>query len=70
MNYKIKEILEEKVQKNENISLDVLYNEGMRNVRENIEFYFDKPFSCESVIKELFVRGVQQYIDNFPYLEK
>lgn len=70
MNYKIKEILEEKVQKNENISLDVLYNEGMRNVKDNIEFYFDKPFSCESVIKELFVRGVQQYIDNFPYLEK
>jgi hypothetical protein len=44
----------------------------MDNVKENIEFYFDKSYTCESVIKELFIRGVIEYIDknNFPCLEK
>jgi len=44
----------------------------MENVRDNIEFYFDKTFTCESVIKELFIRGIINYIEkkNFPYLEK
>jgi hypothetical protein len=34
------------------------------NVRENIEFYYDKTYSCESVIKELFIRGIDNYIKN------
>ena len=42
----------------------------MENVRDNIEFYFDKPYTCESVIKELFIRGIISYIEKnkFPCL--
>jgi hypothetical protein len=71
MVHKIKEILMERNIKS-NISVDTLYKVGMDNVKENIEFYFDKSYTCESVIKELFIRGVIDYIDknNFPYLEK
>jgi hypothetical protein len=56
----------------ENLSIDTLYKVGMESVRENIEFYFDKPYTCESVIKELFIRGIISYIskNKFPYLEK
>ena len=44
----------------------------MDNVRENIEFYFDKTYTCESVIKELFIRGIINYIQQkkFPCLQK
>ena len=28
----------------------------------NIEFYYDKPYTCESVFKELFDRGVIEEI--------
>lgn len=47
-----------------NYPIDVLYKAGMDNVKENIEFYFDKTYTCESVIKELFVRGVIKYIES------
>lgn len=54
-----------------NFSVDDLYKVGMDNVRQNIEFYCDKTYTCESVIKELFIRGVMNYINtSFPYLEK
>ncbi len=68
---KVKEILMERNIKS-SISIDTLYKVGMDNVKENIEFYFDKSYTCESVIKELFIRGVIEYIDknNFPFLEK
>lgn len=63
MIHKVKEILFER-----NLSpsypVEVLYKAGMDNVRENIEFYFDKTYTCESVIKELFVRGVIKYIES------
>ena len=44
----------------------------MENVRNNIEFYSDKTYTCESVIKELFIRGIINYIERnkFPCLEK
>ena len=44
----------------------------MENVRNNIEFYSDKTFNCESLIKELFIRGIINYIERsmFPCLEK
>jgi hypothetical protein len=66
---KVKEILMER-NINSSISIDTLYKVGMDNVKENIEFYFDKSYTCESVIKELFIRGVIEYIDknNFPCL--
>jgi hypothetical protein len=72
MLYKIREILAERNIETKNISTDTLYKVGMENVKNNIEFYFDKPYTCESVIKELFIRGVITYLekDNFPYLEK
>lgn len=70
---KVKEILSERNVKSENFSTETLYKVGMDNVKKNIEFYFDKTYTCESVIKELFIRGVIDYIErsnNFPYLEK
>ena len=61
--HRIKEILLERDVSIENLPLDTLYKVGMDNVRENIEFYFDKTYTCESVIKELFVRGIIQHIE-------
>jgi len=68
----IKSLLIERNLESENFSDEILYKVGMENVRNNIEFYFDKTFTCESVIKELFIRGIINYIEkkNFPYLEK
>jgi hypothetical protein len=42
---------------------ELLYQVGMRYVIENIEFYFDKPYTCESVLTELFERGIEQFIE-------
>jgi hypothetical protein len=68
----IKELLSERNIESKNFHVDTLYKVGMENVRDNIEFYFDKTYTCESVIKELFIRGVLSYIEknNFPCLEK
>jgi len=72
MIHMIKEILLERDVSIENLPLDTLYKVGMDNVRENIEFYFDKTYTCESVIKELFIRGIVNYIQQkkFPCLQK
>jgi len=72
MIHMIKEILLERDVSIENLPLDTLYKVGMDNVRENIEFYFDKTYTCESVIKELFIRGIINYIQQkkFPCLQK
>jgi hypothetical protein len=72
MIFKVNEILIEKNIKGVNFPIEILYKAGMDNVKDNIEFYFDKKYSCESVITELFTRGVISYIEknNFPYLEK
>ena len=72
MIHRIKEILLERDVSIENLPLDTLYKVGMDNVRENIEFYFDKTYTCESVIKELFIRGIVNYIQQkkFPCLQK
>ena len=71
MVHKVKEILVER-NISSDISIETLYKVGMDNVKEHIEFYYDKPYTCESVIKELFIRGIIEYIDknNFPCLEK
>jgi hypothetical protein len=63
MKHKIKEILSERNIDVRNYAIDTLYTAGMDNVRDNIEFYFDKTYTCESVIKELFVRGIIKYIE-------
>ena len=72
MIHRIKEILLERDVSIENLPLDTLYKVGMDNVRENIEFYFDKTYTCESVIKELFIRGIINYIQQkkCPCLQK
>ena len=72
MLHRIQELLIERNVESKNFSMDILYKVGMENVTNNIEFYFDKPYTCESVIKELFVQGIISYIENnkFPCLEK
>lgn len=62
MKHKIKEILSERNIDIKNYAIDNLYKAGMENVRDNIEYYFDKTYTCESVIKELFIRGIIKYI--------
>lgn len=70
MKHLIQELLRQR-NVNNNFSEDDLYKVGMDNVRQNIEFYYDKTYTCESVIKELFIRGIVNYINtSFPYLEK
>lgn len=44
------------------VNIDILYKAGIKKIVENIEFYYDKPYSCESVFKELFDRGVIEEI--------
>lgn len=39
-------------------NLEILYKAGMDNIMNNIEYYYDKPYTCNSVIKELFEKGV------------
>ena len=63
MKHKIKELLSERNIDIKNYGVENLYRAGMENVRDNIEFYFDKTYTCESVIKELFVRGIIKYIE-------
>lgn len=72
MFFSIKQLLNERKVETKNFPVETLYKVGMENVKQNIEFYFDKPYTCESVIKELFIRGIIDYINNnkFPYLEK
>ena len=70
--YGIKELLIERNIEVNNFPLDILYKVGMKNVTDNIEFYFDKSYTCESVIKELFILGIIDYIEKnkFAYLKK
>ena len=72
MKHMINSLLLERNVENKNFSDDILYKVGMDNVRNNIEFYSDKTFTCEYVIKELFIRGIINYIERnkFPCLEK
>jgi hypothetical protein len=43
-------------------NIDLLYQAGINNILNNIEFYYDKQYTCESVLKELFNRGVSEEI--------
>lgn len=64
MTHIISQVLAEKNIKISNFIIDNLYKAGIDNVKDNIEFYSDKPYSCDSVIQELFLRGVIEYINN------
>ena len=39
-------------------NIDKLHQAGINNIIKNIDYYYDKPYTCESVLKELFDRGV------------
>lgn len=62
MKHKVVEILKERGIDFKNQPIEQLYYVGMENVKSEIEFYFDKPFTCESVIKELFIIGIKKYL--------
>jgi hypothetical protein len=64
MLHRIKELLDERNVESGNLPVENLYKAGMENVRNNIEYYFDKQYTCESVLQELFVRGMISYIEN------
>jgi len=59
-----KELLRQRNIDTQDVSLDILYDVGMANIRNNIEYYFDKKYTCESVIPELFVSGIIEYLKN------
>jgi hypothetical protein len=61
---KVYNILREKNIDYKKFNIDTLCDAGINNIVNNIEFYFDKPYSCESVFKELFTRGVINYINS------
>ena len=63
MLHRIKELLDERNVESGNFPVENLYKAGMENVRNNIEYYFDKQYTCESVLQELFVRGMISYIE-------
>ena len=43
-------------------NIDMLYQAGINNIISNLEYYYDKPYTCESVLKELFERGILEKI--------
>ena len=47
-----------------NHDLDELYEAGKTNIFNHIEFYYDKEYSCKSVLKSLFVDGILEFIKN------
>lgn len=58
----IKELLKQRNINTNDVPLDILYNVGMNNIKDNIEYYFDKKFSCDTVIPELFISGIVDYL--------
>jgi hypothetical protein len=62
MRHLVLEILREKNISQTTVSTDQLYQVGLEAVKNGIEFYYDKAYSCESVIKELFIRGVTDHL--------
>lgn len=45
------------------VDIDLLYRAGIKNIIDNLEYYYDKPYTCESVLKELFESGVIDYLN-------
>lgn len=58
MKEKIYSILRQRNLDVSNYNIDILYKAGIKMIVDNVEFYYDKPYSCESVLKELFNRGI------------
>lgn len=62
MKQRVYNILREKNLDYKKFNIDILLDAGIKNIVNNIEFYYDKPYSCESVLKELFQKGVIEKI--------
>ena len=58
----IKELLKQRNINTNDVPLDILYNVGMNNIKDNIEYYFDEKFICDTVIPELFISGILEYL--------
>ena len=61
---KVKDIL---IQRNINysdVSLDHLYKIGIDNIINNVDYYCDKKYTCESVIPSLFTTAIIDYLEN------
>lgn len=56
-------ILDQRNLDSKKYNMEVLYQAGINNVYRHIEFYHDKQYTCQSVIKELFERGVIEKIE-------
>lgn len=54
-------LLEQNIDVNK-FNIERLKKAGIDMILENIEFYYDKPYTCESVFKELFNRGVMEEV--------
>lgn len=62
MKNKVYIILKEKNIDYRKFNIDILCAAGINSIMRNVEFYYDKPYTCESVLKELFTRGIIDYI--------
>lgn len=58
----VKILLENNLDPNK-FNIDDLYNIGKKNIINNIEYYFDKEYSCKSVLTGLFKDGINNYIN-------
>jgi len=63
MKQRILNILRERNLDTKRFNVEILYKAGINNIVDNIEFYIDKPYTCESVLKELYKRGVLEQIE-------
>lgn len=62
MKSEISRILAEKGIDHSHYDLEQLYQIGKKNIIENIELYWDKDYSCKSVLRSLFVDGIVDWI--------
>lgn len=62
----IKKYLLENNLDNSKYDVSFLYKKGIDNIMSNIEFYFDKQYTCESVLSELFIRGIKEFLEKNP----
>ena len=60
---KIKDILVQRNISSSDVSLDFLYNIGIQNIVNNVEYYSDKKYSCDSVIPNLFTTAIIDYLE-------
>ena len=51
-------LLKEKNINADNNRFNLLYEAGVENISKKMEYYYDKPYSCKSVVRKLFEEGV------------